>query len=157
MPPVLRNSRREVMGPPVDKLRYCHIPTDNFRGFLVASSTMRFMTAPVAPSQSDIVGVFSHNGRARMAESRLPDIIRANESEILSDWIGHQMQSFATRRDLLSEIDLQRESREFLTAISRAAATGGVIDISSPHYAALRDFLHQLSTSRARQGFSPSE
>src|SRR5262252_4050624 len=91
-----------------------------------------------------------------MAESRLPEIIRANEAEILSSWMSSQLQSLATRRDLLSEGDLQRESRDFLNAVSRAAAQGNV-DISSSSYASVRDFLASLSASRARQGFSPSE
>jgi len=92
-----------------------------------------------------------------MADNRLPDIIRANESEILSSWMSSQLQSLATRRDLLSEVDLHRESRDFLAALSRATSQGGVVEISSPSYAAVRDFLTSLSASRARQGFSPSE
>jgi rsbT co-antagonist protein RsbR len=91
-----------------------------------------------------------------MAESRLPEIIRANEAEILSSWMSSQLQSLATRRDLLSEGDLQRESRDFLNAVSRAASQGSS-DITSSTYASVRDFLASLSASRARQGFSPSE
>ena len=55
-----------------------------------------------------------------MAESRLAEIVRANETEILSSWMSSQLQSLATRRDLLSEADLHRESRDFLSALSPA-------------------------------------
>ena len=92
-----------------------------------------------------------------MSESRLPDIIRANEAEILSSWMSSQMESLSTRRDLMNEMELHRESREFLTAVSRAAAVGGVSDIKSAGFAPVRDLLTNLSASRARQGFSPSE
>jgi rsbT co-antagonist protein RsbR len=92
-----------------------------------------------------------------MAESRLAEIIRANEAEILSSWMSSQLQSLATRRDLLSENDLHRESRDFLSAVSRAASQGGILDVSSSSYASVRDFLASLSASRARQGFSPGE
>jgi rsbT co-antagonist protein RsbR len=92
-----------------------------------------------------------------MSETRLPEIIRANEAEILSSWMSSQMQSLATRRDLMNEVELHRESREFLSAVSRAASLGGVFDIMSPSYAPVRDLLTSLSASRARQGFSPSE
>src|SRR5215510_14950136 len=92
-----------------------------------------------------------------MTESRLPDIIRAHEAEILSSWMSSQMQSLATRRDLMNEMELHRESREFLAAVSRAAAAGGVNDITSAGFAPVRELLTNLSASRARQGFSPSE
>ena len=92
-----------------------------------------------------------------MADSRLAEIIRANETEILSSWMSLQLQSLATRRDLLSEADLHRESRDFLAALARAASQGGVLEITSPSYATVRDVLISLSASRARQGFSPSE
>ena len=92
-----------------------------------------------------------------MADSRLPEIIRANEPEILSSWMSSQQQSRATRRDLMSDADLQRESREFLTALSRAASAGGVADISSSSYSPVRDFLTNLSATRARLGYSPGE
>jgi len=92
-----------------------------------------------------------------MADSRLPEIIRANETEILSSWMSSQLQSLTTRRDLLTEVDLHRESRDFLAALSRAASQGGVLEITSPSYAMVRDFLANLSASRARQGFSPGE
>jgi rsbT co-antagonist protein RsbR len=92
-----------------------------------------------------------------MAESRLPEIIRANEAEILSAWMSSQLQSLSTRRDLMSEADLHRESKDFLAAVARAASQAGVGDITSPSYSAVRDFLSSLSASRARQGFSPTE
>src|SRR5690349_6285024 len=92
-----------------------------------------------------------------MAEGRLPEIIRANEAEILSAWMATQLQSLSTRRDLMSENDLQREARDFLAAMTRAVSHGGVNDISSPSYSTVRDFLAHLSASRARLGFSPTE
>ena len=87
----------------------------------------------------------------------LPSLIRTHESRILSEWIAAQLQNAATRRDLINEDELRRESRDFLSAMSRAAQAGGITDLQGPAWTPVRDLLTRLSRSRAVQGFSPSE
>jgi rsbT co-antagonist protein RsbR len=89
--------------------------------------------------------------------TRIPEIVRANESEILDSWVSLQLQSAAARRDLLSEADLQRQSREFLAAFVEATEHGNFADLSGAAWAPMREFLTRLSASRAEQGFTPSE
>ena len=88
---------------------------------------------------------------------RLPEILRAHENEVLSDWIGRQLESIASRRDLISESDLRRESREFLGAFVAAATKGGLDQLQGATWSAVREQLDQLSRTRAEKGFSPSE
>jgi rsbT co-antagonist protein RsbR len=87
----------------------------------------------------------------------LPDLIRSNETRILADWVNQQLQSLRTRRDLISDDELRRESKEFLAAFARAVDEGGVHDLRHPSWNAVRDHLSRLSHTRAKQGFTTSE
>src|SRR3954469_19496000 len=88
--------------------------------------------------------------------SKVPELLRARESEILGGWLAKQAQSLASRPDLISESELRAESREFLAAFIHAADTG---DPDGRHgaWAAVRELLTRLSRTRAQQGFTPSE
>jgi len=92
-------------------------------------------------------------------QSQLPAILRQHQRDILSEWIRLQLRSVATRRELISEADLERESSEFLNAFIKAAESGGSGrgDLSGPAWQQVREILDRLSRSRAQQGFSPSE
>src|SRR5262245_58215604 len=100
---------------------------------------------------------FARVQMAQTSETILPSLIRTHESRILSDWMTAQLQSIATRRDLMNETDLRRESRDFLAAFTNAAEQGGLTDIHGPAWTHVREMLSRLSRSRALQGFSPSE
>jgi rsbT co-antagonist protein RsbR len=90
--------------------------------------------------------------------TRIPEIVKANESEILRNWMSLQLQSMAARRDLVSESELERQSREFLSALVEAVNHGSsLVDLSAASWAPMRELLTRLSRSRAQQGFTPSE
>ena len=88
--------------------------------------------------------------------SRLPELVRTHEAEILSDWIARQLESIATRRDLMNDAELRRQSHEFLAAFVKAAESG-TTDIHNSAWAPVVEILARISRSRAAQGFSPSE
>src|SRR5262245_61064192 len=88
--------------------------------------------------------------------SRLGEIVRAHESEILGDWIALQKDSVTTRRDLMNDAELDRQSREFLNAFVRGTDAGNN-DIHTPAWQPALEILSRVSQSRAIQGFSPSE
>jgi rsbT co-antagonist protein RsbR len=88
--------------------------------------------------------------------TRLPELLRARESEVLSGWLARQAQSLAGRPDLISDTDLRAESREFLAAFVRAVESGDP-DVRHAPWAPIRELLVRLSRTRALQGFSPSE
>ncbi|HEX7797255.1 MAG TPA: STAS domain-containing protein [Vicinamibacterales bacterium] len=93
---------------------------------------------------------------AKITASRIAGIVREHEDEILVDWMNRQKESISTRRDLMNEPELQRQSRQFLNAF-----VGGVDastdDIHAPAWRPALDLLSRISESRAAQGFSPTE
>ena len=93
---------------------------------------------------------------AESGRSRLPDILSRHEGTILEDWLKRQGESPGRRRDLLSDKDLARESAAFLGGFRKAVAAGD-LDPNSPGWEEVREMLTDLSQTRSRQGFSPSE
>ncbi|HEV7176708.1 MAG TPA: RsbRD N-terminal domain-containing protein, partial [Solirubrobacteraceae bacterium] len=89
--------------------------------------------------------------------SRLTDIVSRHQEELLNEWVQAQRSAAARRMDLISDVDLVRESRELLGLLQRALADGDGSDIDGPRWEPVRDFLSGLSRSRAQAGFSPSE
>jgi len=88
--------------------------------------------------------------------SKLADFLQKNESELLSDWMNEQLAG-VRRRDLMNDADLQTQSAELLRAITQAAKNGNVTDLSRGEWTPVRDRLTDISSSRAKQGFSSSE
>jgi rsbT co-antagonist protein RsbR len=93
---------------------------------------------------------------AKASQSKLADIVRKHEADILTDWVKEQLAAVTLRQDLISETDLREQSRVLLGAFRDALSRDGV-DITRPEWAAVRDLLGEVSRTRARQGFSPSE
>jgi rsbT co-antagonist protein RsbR len=89
-------------------------------------------------------------------KNKLAAIIRAHEAEILADWLKVQA-SIQTRHDQVHEAEARTLSRDFLSALIEALGAGAAIDLRSEAWAKVRDMLTEVSASRARQGFSPSE
>ena len=89
--------------------------------------------------------------------TRLPEIVQAHERDILTEWLAGQQEGLAARRELITESELQRQSRDFLAAFAQAAGGSGVMDLGAPGWSPIRDLLDRLSESRALQGFSPTE
>jgi rsbT co-antagonist protein RsbR len=90
-----------------------------------------------------------------MAQSRIGEVVRAHEAELLTAWIAAQLKSVASRRDLINETDLQRQSRDFMSGFTRAVDSG--TDIALPNWAGVKEQLARMTANRALQGFTPSE
>src|ERR1043166_579835 len=90
------------------------------------------------------------------SSSRLHSLVQKNEQAILADWMKTQLDSSASRADLIREAELREQSRNFLAELQKAlqAAAGNVKDAG---YDDVRRYLKNLSASRAEQGFTPSE
>ena len=89
------------------------------------------------------------------AKSTLPSLIILHEKEILDDWVKLQVASDTHRGDLVSERDVRNESQRFLEATR--AAIGAGVDVRTAEWVPVKELLTELSQSRARQGFSPTE
>jgi rsbT co-antagonist protein RsbR len=89
--------------------------------------------------------------------SRIPELLKSNEADLLRDWIKEQSASVKSRADLIKESELRQQSAEFLSLLQGAAQNGDLANVQSQAYAPVRDMLGDISRSRARLGFTPSE
>jgi rsbT co-antagonist protein RsbR len=76
--------------------------------------------------------------------------------EILPEWLGLLKRSGALETGRINESELTVQCRNFLGLLREAIATG-TVDITNAAYTQVRDFLREISHSRAVQGFSPRE
>jgi rsbT co-antagonist protein RsbR len=91
-------------------------------------------------------------------KSRIPEMIAKYESDLLADWMREQMAATTLRGDLMKESELREQSRQFLSLfVSATSQQASLGDISAPAWEDTREFLSNISRSRARQGFSPAE
>jgi rsbT co-antagonist protein RsbR len=91
------------------------------------------------------------------ATSRLPELIERHEDEILNEWVKAQLAAVKSRRDVMSESDMRRDSTEFIRTFGEAAQRGDLADIAGAPWEKMRGVLKGLSDSRIRLGFSPAE
>ncbi|MEZ4728109.1 MAG: STAS domain-containing protein [Caldilineaceae bacterium] len=91
------------------------------------------------------------------AQSRLPQLLSEDETKILADWVGQQLTSETARPNLMAENELRNQSRHFLTAFRQALQADELADIHQSAWSDVRDLLSEISRTRVRQGFTPSE
>ena len=90
--------------------------------------------------------------------TRIPDIVRQHERELLSDWLQQQLSAATARRDLIKEEELRDQSLKFLDHLKDGLKRGGLDqEISGSAWTDMRELLSVFSIARARMGFSPSE
>jgi rsbT co-antagonist protein RsbR len=89
--------------------------------------------------------------------SRLPAIVEQHQKEVLTEWLNSQMSSGNWRAGRLQESQLRHESQRFLALFTKAVQEGLEFDTRSAQWADIREFLSELSRSRATQGFTPSQ
>ena len=89
-------------------------------------------------------------------KTRIAEVLERNEAEILSDWMKEQATALTQRPDLMKESELRQQSTKFLK-LFREAIAGTNVDIQQAIWGPVREFIGEVSRSRAIQGFSPSE
>lgn len=89
--------------------------------------------------------------------SRLPAIVEQHQKEVLADWLSNQTTSGASRAGRIQESQLREESHRFLALFTKAVQEGIEFDTRGAQWADIREFLTELSRSRATQGFTPSQ
>ncbi len=85
---------------------------------------------------------------------RLATILERHEKDVLNEWVDQQLAAVTRRRDLVNDQELREDSRRFLAIFRQAAQNESGADAD---WGEARAFLEDLSRTRARQGFSPSE
>ena len=92
-----------------------------------------------------------------MTFHRLATILESHESDLLRDWVQRQLKAPTLRRDLMDDDELRRQSAQFLRRFREAVRSGAPAEIEVEAWAPVRELLEELSTARARLGFTPSE
>jgi rsbT co-antagonist protein RsbR len=88
--------------------------------------------------------------------SKLPEMISKHHEEIRADWVK-QMSNTVRRADLISNEELESQSRELMEAIAGGVKSGDVTNLDGPAWDKARDTLSAISASRVKQGFTTSE
>jgi len=92
-----------------------------------------------------------------MSTTRLPDILKKSQSQILDEWIKQQLAEGGARKDLIKDAELRKQSEEFLSQLQRGTQSGEMVNIKAPAWSATLELLGDLARQRERMGFSPSE
>ena len=75
--------------------------------------------------------------------------------EVLDAWVEEQLKQ--GRVESLPPAELREQCDQFLSLLAGPASSDSILDVNDPAWAPARAFLADLSRSRARLGFSPSE
>ena len=96
-----------------------------------------------------------------MAEQKtrfLGETLKKNSRQILEEWVATLHQDLSVRSNLLKPGEIEEQARQFLDTLSRALQTSAGVDvINDPAWEPARNFLAEVSRSRARQGLTPTE
>ncbi len=87
----------------------------------------------------------------------LTEVFRKNEKALLDCWVASQLGSATYRPDLIREAQLREQSQNFLRLLLPALERSLAGDVSGDAGPEARDFLADLSRTRAQAGFTPTE
>ncbi|RME80507.1 MAG: STAS domain-containing protein [Caldilineae bacterium] len=87
----------------------------------------------------------------------IAQVLREHPQDLLEQWIQVQMDAPWVRLDLIGEAEIRAQSAELIELLGAACQSGNVSDIQADEWGRVRDFLRELSRSRATLGFSPTE
>lgn len=89
--------------------------------------------------------------------SKLVEILQKYEEELIEEWVKEQLEAVTIRRDLMSDVEMREQSREFVGLFGPAIRSGSLTNVTGPEWSKVRDMLSRLSKFRAEQGYSPTE
>jgi rsbT co-antagonist protein RsbR len=93
---------------------------------------------------------------AETNQTNLSELLSQHESDILTEWMRAQM-SDPRRSHLIDERELRQQSAELLRLLRDAARNGRFDDVSGREWDDVRRMLEDVSRSRARLGFTPTQ
>src|SRR6186713_206602 len=92
-----------------------------------------------------------------MPQNSLSQIVQKSRTELLADWVKQQVTSGSMRQDLIKEDEVRAQSTDFFDRFSTALGGGELENIRADAWAPVLAQLTELSRTRGRMGFSPSE
>jgi rsbT co-antagonist protein RsbR len=87
--------------------------------------------------------------------SKLASILRRREAHVHADWATELAK--ATQSGSIDKAEIEEQSRTFVRLLAATLQEDPSNDIAGPAWTPIREMLATLSSSRARQGFSPTE
>jgi rsbT co-antagonist protein RsbR len=90
------------------------------------------------------------------SKQRFAEILSKRSGEIIASWLELQVES-GKKWSAAERQDTTRQSREFLAALTAAAEKGFADGTSGPQWNRVKEILSDLSASRAKGGYTPSE
>jgi len=94
---------------------------------------------------------------AEERKTRLPEILKKHEADLLAEWMQEQLASIGQAAARLSETELREQCRQFLRLLVEATQRGSTADIESEPWQEVRELLAEVSKSRGLKGFGPSD
>src|SRR6185436_11765059 len=91
------------------------------------------------------------------ASSRIPDVLKKYENDILSEWLKEQSTSLSREQSVMKNGETREQSAEFIRLLREASQNGGMETVSGKKWDEVRELLTTVSRSRGLQGLSPSE
>jgi len=86
----------------------------------------------------------------------LAKIFVDNQDALLEGWLN-AMLSRLVRRDKNAEAEIRQQAARFIPLMIKALDKGQTYDIDQPSWAEVRHLLSDISATRVRQGFTPTE
>jgi rsbT co-antagonist protein RsbR len=88
--------------------------------------------------------------------TRLAQLFNERQSEMLGEWVAQQY-AIASRRGGAAEAQLRNQFVQFVALTCAALGASDQVNFKTPAWDEVRGFLAEVSTQRARQGFTPVE
>jgi rsbT co-antagonist protein RsbR len=90
------------------------------------------------------------------SKNRIAELLSKRDGEIATKWLD--LQSKGTRkRSAAEQQEFSRQATELLAAMKSAARDGSIDEISGSEWGRTKEILTDLSASRAKSGYTPSE
>jgi rsbT co-antagonist protein RsbR len=88
--------------------------------------------------------------------NRISQTIQDHQAEIGAEWVG-QLEAATVRSNVVSKDQLRKHCEQFLSAFAQAARGGELQNMEHRSWDEVRDLLSEISSTRARNGSTPSE
>ena len=88
--------------------------------------------------------------------NRISQLIQEHEADIGAEWMA-QLEALTVRSNVVSKEQLRKHCQQFLTAFSNGTRGGELSNIEHRSWDEVRDLLAEISSTRARNGSTPSE
>jgi rsbT co-antagonist protein RsbR len=88
--------------------------------------------------------------------TRISQIIQENQAEIGAEWLA-QLEALTLRSNVVSKEQLRKHCQQFLSAFASGTRGGELNNIEHRSWDEVRDLLAEISSTRAKNGSTPSE